>query len=175
MFSRTWVAVLAGSVVLWGMGQLGGGSFPDSAAVGGLAVPAPVSPAEAAAAARGLAACLEEVVSPDEAASSGAVRDVPFIERRYRERCRPLLGGEAFDAFAVVYGERARAAVAAILDREARLAAELAAAPQAAALDADMVWAAALGRAASDVRAFDAELVAWFHAWERPGAGGVGR
>ena len=75
-----------------------------------------------------------------------------------------MLGGEAFDAFAFVYGERSRAVVVAILDREARLAAELAAGPQAGALDPDLVWAAALGRAASDVRAFDAELVAWFDA-----------
>ncbi|MCY4122852.1 MAG: hypothetical protein OXG72_18235 [Acidobacteria bacterium] len=172
MFSRTWLAVLAGSVVLWGMGQLGGGLFPDSSA-GGLAVPAPVSPADAAAAPRGLAACLEEVVSPDAAASSRAAPDVAFVERRYRERCRPLLRGEVFDAFAVLYGERARAAVAAILDREARLAAELAAGPQAAALDADLVWAAALGRAASDVRAFDVALDAWFDAWERPRSGGA--
>ena len=37
MFSRTWLAVLAGSVVLWGMNQLGGGSsFPDPVTVGEL-------------------------------------------------------------------------------------------------------------------------------------------
>ena len=166
MFSRTWLAVLAGSVALWGMNQLGGGvPLPDAGAGGPLPVPAPPSPAAAAAAVPGLAACLEEVASSDPPAPSGPpVPDTPSVERRYRERCRPVLGGEAFDAFALVYGERSRAAVAAILDREARLAVELAAGPQAGALDPDLVWAAALGRAASDVRAFDAELVAWFDA-----------
>ena len=159
MFSRTWLAVLAGSVALWGMNQLGGGVPLPDAGAGGL------SPAAAAAAVPGLAACLEEVASPDAPAPSGPpVPDARSVERRYRERCRPVLGGEAFDAFALVYGERSRAAVAAILDREARLAVELAAGPQAGALDPDLVWAAALGRAASDARAFDAELVAWFDA-----------
>ena len=163
MFSRTWLAVLAGSVALWGMNQLGGAPLPDAGAGGLLPAPAPYSPA--AAAVPGLAACLEEVAFPDAAAPSGPpVPDARSVERRYRERCRPVLRGEAFDAFALVYGERSRAAVAAILDREARLAVELAAGPQAGALDPDLVWAAALGRAASDVRAFDAELVAWFDA-----------
>lgn len=165
MFSRTWLAVLAGSVVLWGMGQLGGGgSFPDLDP-GGLAIPAPVSPAAAAASASGLAACLEEAGSLDASASSASgAQDASLVERRYHERCRPLIRGAAFDAFAVVYGERSRAAVAAIVDREARLAAELAAGPQAGALDPDVVWAAALRRAASDVRGFEAELAAWFDA-----------
>ena len=165
MFSRTWLAVLAGSVVLWGMGQLGGGaSLPDVDA-DGLALSAPVSLSAPAAAVRALAACLDEAASSDAPAPSGPpVPAASSVEWRYRERCRPVLGGEAFDPFAVVYGERSRAAVAAILDREARLAAELVAGPQAGTLDPDVVWAAAVGRAASDVRAFDAELVAWFDA-----------
>lgn len=171
MFSRTWLAVLAGSVALWGMNQLGGApALPDPGAGGAPAARAPGRSAAAAAVPR-LAACLDEAASLDAAAPGGpVVRDVPFVERRYRARCRPVLDGEAFDAFAAAYGERSRAALAAILDREERLAAELVAGPQAAALDPDVVWAAALGRAASDARAFAAELAAWFDA-RAPAAG----
>ena len=158
MFSRTWLTVLAGSVALWAMNQLGAGFLPrDAGADGALAVPAPPSPAAAAAAVEGLVSCLDEV------ALSDATDGWP-VERWYRERCRPALGGDAFDVFVVVYGERSRLVVAGILDREARLAAELAAAPHAGALDPDLVWAAALGRAAFDVREFAAELAAWFDA-----------
>ncbi len=172
MFSRTWLAVLAGSVALWGMNQLGGGpSLPDPGA-GDISPARALGSLAAAAAVPRLAACLDEAASLDAAAVPGpVVQDVPFVERRYRARCRPVLDGEAFDAFAAAYGERSRAAVAAILEREERLAAELVAGPQAAALDPDAVWAAALGRAALDARAFGAELVAWFDA--RAPAGGV--
>ena len=158
MFSRTWLTVLAGSVALWAMNQLGAGFLPPDAGAGGaLTVPAPPSPAAAAAVVEGLASCLEEVALSD-------APDAWPVERWYRERCRPVLGGDAFDAFVVVYGERSRTVVAAIVDREARLAAELAAAPNAGALDPDVVWAAAMGRAASDVREFSAELAAWLDA-----------
>ena len=128
----------------------------------------------AAAAVPALAACLDEVATLDAAAAGGpVVQDVPFVERRYRARCRPVLDGDAFDAFVAAYGERSRAAVAAILEREERLAAELVAGPQAAALDPDAVWAAALGRAALDARAFGAELVAWFDAMTPAGGAEV--
>jgi len=171
VFSRTWLAVLAGSVALWGMNQLGGAPVPPDPGAGSAPpVRAPGPPAAAAAVPR-LAACLDEAASLDVAAvPDPVVRDVPFVERRYRARCRPVLDGEVFDAFAVAYGERSRAAVAAILEREERLAAELVAGPQAAALDPDAVWAAALGRAASDARAFGVELAAWFDA-RAPAAG----
>ncbi len=175
MFSRTWLAVLAGSVALWGMNQLGGGpSLPDPGA--GSVSPSAwaLGSSAAAAAVPALAACLDEVATLDAAAAGGpVVQDVPFVERRYRARCRPVLDGEAFDAFAAAYGERSRAAVAAILEREERLAVELVAGPQAAALDPDAVWAAALGRAALDARAFGAELVAWFDAMTPAGGAEV--
>jgi len=166
VFSRTWLAVLAGSVALWGMNQLGGGpSLPDPGARGVSPSSWALGSSAAAAAVPGLAACLDAAAALDAGAPGGpVVQDVPFVERRYRARCRPVLDGEAFDAFAAAYGERSRAAVAAILEREERLAAELVAGPQAAALDPDAVWAAALGRAALDARAFGAELVAWFDA-----------
>ncbi|MYD87562.1 MAG: hypothetical protein F4018_00170 [Acidobacteria bacterium] len=164
VFSRTWIAVLAGSVALWGMSRLGDGvSVPD---VGAGSVP-PVSASGSAATAPGrLAACLEQVASLDgTAAAAGSVAtDALAVERRYRARCRPLLGGAAFDAFALAYGERSRGVVAAIVEREERLAAELIAGPQGAVLDPDVVWAAALLRAAQDVRGFAAELSAWFDA-----------
>ena len=166
MFSRTWITVLAGSVALWGMSRLGEGvSAPDVGA--GSAVPASAH-GSAGTAPAGLAACLEEVASLDgPAAPAGS-----SVVQRYRERCRPLVGGAAFDAFALVYGERSRAVVLAILEREERLAAELIAGPQGAALDPDVVSAAALLRAALDVRAFVAELSAWFDARVPAGDGG---
>lgn len=166
MFSRTWLAVLAGSFVVWGMNQIGAGPSLPASGTGGAGQVRPLGSSPAAAAAvPGLAACLDEVASLDAAASSGSgVQEAPSVERRYRERCRPGLDGAGFGAFAIAYGERSRAAVAAILDREERLAAELVAGPQAAVLDSDVVWAAALTRAASDVRAFDDELAAWFDA-----------
>ena len=159
MFSRTWLTVLAGSVVLWGMNQLGGGFSPPDAGAGALLpVPVPPSPAAAAAAVPGLA----------------------FVPRRGRgRRMRPIRGPwsggtpsavvrcwkatRSMRSSSFTASGRGRAVVA-ILDREARLAVELAAAPQAGALDPDLVWTAALGRAASDVRAFEADLVAWFDA-----------
>ena len=166
MFSRTWLAVLAGSVVLWGMNRIGAGpSSPVSDAGGVPSARTSGSFSVAAAAVPGLAACLDEVASLDAAAPAiSGRRETASVERRYRERCRPWLYGAAFDVFAGAYGERSRAAVAAILDREERLAVELVAGPQAAALDPDVVWAAALTRAASDARAFDDALVSWFDA-----------
>ena len=161
MFSRTWLAVLAGSVALWGMNQLGAGP-PSPEPDAGSVSPARASDFSSVAVPE-LAACLDQVVSLDAAVSAGSVvQGASSVERRYRERCRPGLDGGAFDAFAAAYGERSRGAVALILEREERLAAELVSGPQAGALDPDVVWAAALGRAASDARAFYAELVAWF-------------
>lgn len=172
MFSRTWIAVLAGSVALWGMSRLGEGvSAPD---VGSGSVFPASAPGSAATAPAELAACLEQVASlGGTAAGAGpAAQDGSSVARRYREGCRPLLGGAPFNAFAFAYGERSRGVVAAILEREERLAAELAAGPQGAALDPDVVWTAALLRAALDVRGFADELSAWFDA--RTSAGGDG-
>ena len=87
---------------------------------------------------------------------------MPAVERWYRERCRVQVDGEFFDAFAVAYGERSRAAVAAILDREEGLAAGVAGGAGGVAFDADVVWEAALARAAADVRLFRDGLLAWF-------------
>ncbi len=159
VFSRTWLAVLAGSLALWGMSRLGGVSLPD--AVGS---EPPVltarSSAAAAEAVPALTACLEDVAALDLHTAVGS--DVLPVATRYGRWCRPLVDGEAFDAFSVVYGERSRAVVLAILEREQRLAAELAADPRGGELDPDVIWAAALRRAVSDVRAFEVELLAWF-------------
>jgi hypothetical protein len=165
VFSRTWLAVLAGSLVLWGINQIGAGPPSPAPDPGDVPpAPAPASPSAAADAVPVLAACLDAVVALDVAAPAGpGVREVLSVERRYRDHCRPVLDGAAFDAFAVAYGVRSRAVVAAILDREERLAAEVLGGP-AAVLDPDVVWAAALARAASDARAFENELVAWFGA-----------
>jgi len=173
VFSRTWLAVLAGSAVLWGMNQLGGvAPLPVPDAGGGPRTRAAGSPAVAGVAVPELAACLDAVASLDAVPRAGPpAQDASSVEGRYRDRCRPVLDGAAFDAFAVVYGERSRAVVTAILDREERLAAELVAGPRAAALDPDVVWAAALGRAASDAQAFHVELVAWFDARAVSGGG----
>lgn len=174
MFSRTWLAVLAGSLALWGMGRLGGVSLPEP-----LGSQPPVltarSSAAAAEAVPALAACLEDVAALDPDAAAGS--DVLPVAGRYGRWCRPLLDGEAFDAFSVVYGERSRAVVLAILEREQRLAAELAADPRRGTLAPDVIWAAALRRAASDVRVFDVELSGWFDAWSpvHTGAAGGGR
>ena len=167
MFSRTWLAVLAGSLALWVMNQVGGGSpFVD-----GIAGPADSLSrsrqwtAESASALAGLAACLEGAAAGARAAAgadSGYPAGMPAVERWYRERCRVQVDGEFFDAFAVAYGERSRAAVAAILDREEGLAAGVAGGAGGAALDADVVWEAALARAAADVRSFRDGLLAWF-------------
>ncbi|MDE2906652.1 MAG: hypothetical protein OXQ28_11280 [Acidobacteriota bacterium] len=162
MFSRTWMAVLAGSLALWGMSRLGGVSLSDP---GGGAPPVPPSDSSVAAAeaVSALAACLEDIAALDPHAAAGS--DVLPVAGRYGRWCRPLLDGEAFDAFSVVYGERSRVVVLAILEREQRLAAELAADPRRGTLAPDVIWAAALRRAASDVRAFEVELLAWFDAW----------
>ena len=161
MFSRTWLAVLAGSVALWGMNQLGGGVPLPDAGAGGLS-PAAAGrggPGTGGVPRRGRGARMRRRLRGRPCGTLGR------SSGGYRERCRPVLGGEAFDAFAL----RLRRAVAGggsprSWIREARLAVELTAGPQAGALDPDLVWAAALGRAASDARAFDAELVAWFDA-----------
>lgn len=174
IFSRTWIAVLAGSVALWGMSRLGEGvSAPDVGA--GSVFPASEH-GSAATAPAGLAACLEDVASLGGTAGvpGPALQDGSPVARRYRERCRPLLSGAAFDAFAFAYGERSRGVVAAILEREERLAAELVAGLQGAALDPDVVWAAALLRAALDVRGFADELSAWFDEEVSAGGGGAG-
>ena len=171
VFSRTWIAVLAGSFVLWGMSRLGGvsvsepgGDVPSGLTSGSLAAAAEAVPA--------LAACLEDVAALDRDAPADA--EALSIAGRYGRWCRSLLDAEAFDAFVAVYGERSRMAVLAILEREERLAAELAADPPGVVLDPDVIWAAALSRAASDVRFFEAELSAWFDAWSPPGGDGAG-
>ena len=165
MFSRAWLAILAGSFALWGMSQLGGGPSPTGPGEGGAVS---VSPAAASDAVPALAACLEDAASPDPDS-----REVLPVQRRYRRWCLPLLGGDAFDAFAVVYGERSRAVVSGIVSREARLAVEVAAGPQGTGLDPDVVWAAALVRAASDLRDFERDLSAWFDARVPVGDDGV--
>ncbi len=164
MFSRTWLVVLAGSLALWAMNQLGGGS-PLVEGIAGPGDP-PGRPRqwtpESASALAELAACLDGAAAGAMAAvhaDSGYPAGMPAVERWYRERCRVQVYGEFFDAFAVAYGERSRAAVAAILYREEGLAAGVA---DGAALDADVVWEAALSRAAADVLSFRDALLAWF-------------
>ena len=167
MFSRTWLAVLAGSLALWVMNQVGGGS----PLVEGIAGPGDAPgrsrqwTAASASALAGLAACLEGAPAGARAAvhaDSGYPAGMPAVERWYRERCRVQVDGEFFDAFAVAYGERSRAAVAAILDREEGLAAGVAGGAGGVAFDADVVWEAALARAAADVLSFRDGLLAWF-------------
>lgn len=124
MFSRTWITVLAGSVALWGMSRLGEGVLgPDVGA--GSAVPA------SAHGSAGTGLRVWRHVWRRSLRLTVRLRpDGSSVVQRYRERCRPLVGGAAFDAFALVYGERSRAVVLAILEREERLAAELIAGPQ---------------------------------------------
>lgn len=170
MFSRTWLAVLAGSLALWGMSRLGGVSLPEQ-----VGSEPPVLTARSSAAAAealpALAACLEDVAALDPDAAGS---DVLPVAGRYARWCRPLVDGEAFAAFSLVYGERSRAVVLAILEREQRLAAEVAADPRRGTLAPDVIWAAALRRAAADVRVFDAELSGWFDAWSPVRTGAVG-
>ena len=164
MFSRTWLVVLAGSLALWAMNQLGGGS-PLVEGIAGPGDP-PGRPRqwtpESASALAELAACLDGAAAGARAAvhaDPGYPAGMPAVERWYRERCRVQVHGEFFDAFAVAYGERSRAVVVAILYREEGLAAGVA---EGAALDADVVWEAALSRAAADVLSFRHALLAWF-------------
>lgn len=164
MFSRTWLVVLAGSLALWAMNQLGGGS-PLVEGIAGPGDP-PGRPRqwtpESASALAELAACLDGAAAGARAAvhaDPGYPAGMPAVERWYRERCRVQVYGEFFDAFAVAYGERSRAVVVAILYREEGLAAGVA---EGAALDADVVWEAALSRAAADVLSFRHALLAWF-------------
>ena len=165
MFSRAWVAVLAGSVALWTMNELGGGA-PLLDGAGGSDRPSSRVRAWSSAASSALedlAACLDRAAAAGRGVGAADVVDgVSLVERWYRERCRPGVDGAAFDAFAVSYGERSRAAVFAILNREERLAEEVVAGLQAAVLDPGVVWEAALARAAVDVRSLHGELVAWF-------------
>ena len=178
MFSRTWLAVLAGSLALWVMNQVGGGS----PLVEGIAGPGDAPgrsrqwTAASASALAGLAACLDGAAAGARAAvhaDSGYPAGMPAVERWYRERCRVQVDAEFFDAFAVAYGERSRAAVAAILDREEGLAAGVAGGAGGVAFDADVVWEAALARAAADVRLFRDGLLAWFER-HAPSAAAVG-
>ena len=167
MFSRTWLAVLAGSLALWGMNSLGAGGSLLDVVTGGVVRPLRVwSPAASAALGR-LAACLEQAAPRAGDASRGDssyASRMPAVERWYREQCRSRVEGEAFDGFALAYGERSRAAAMAILDREEALVAGVLGAPDAGGLDPGVVWEAALGRAAADLRAFGDELVVWFEA-----------
>ena len=166
MFSRTWLAVLAGSLALWGMNSLGAGGSLLDVVTGGVRPRRAWSPAASAEVGR-LAACLEQAASR----AGAALREdplyasrMPAVERWYREQCRPRVDGQAFDDFAVAYGERSRAAAAAILDREEALVAGVLGASGAGGLDPGVVWEAALGRAAADLRTFGDELVVWFEA-----------
>ena len=103
------------------MNQLGGGAPLLDEMVPVRSVPTRARPwTPAAAALQRLAGCLDR-------AAAGA-RAAEFADPAYAvgmpavERCRVQLDGDPFASFAVAYGERLRAAVAAILDREERLA-----------------------------------------------------
>lgn len=163
MVGRTWFAVLAGSVVLWSVSQIGQGLSPlDPPAAGDFFPSATVTARRGADA---VAACLERVASFGVSAVADLdPGDDPSVAGRYRRECRPLFRGSGLDVFVFGYGERSRDVVIGIVEREARLAAELVAGPQGATLDPDVVWAAALIRAAADVREFTAELFDWFAA-----------
>ena len=159
------------------MNQVGGGS----PLVEGIAGPGDAPSrsrqwtAASASALAGLAACLDGAAAGARAAAhadSGYSAGMPGVERWYRERCRVQVDGEFFDAFAVAYGERSRAAVAAILDREEGLAAGVAGGAGGIAFDADVVWEAALARAAADVLSFRDGLLAWFER-HAPASGAV--
>lgn len=123
----------------------------------------PRSPAVAPDALGELAACLDDVPAfarAQPAISAPADPAVGVVESWYRRACVSQLQSSSFDAFVAAYGERSRARVEAILAREEDLAAELLAGAGGAVLDPDLVWEAALGRSAAQLRAFGNDLVA---------------
>lgn len=165
VFSRTWVAIVAASVALWGFGRFSAGVFVDEAVSGGglpTARTRPRSPAVAPHALGELAACLDDAAAfarAQPAISAPAAPAVGVVESWYRRACVSQLQSSSFDAFVAAYGERSRARVEAILAREEDLAAELLAGAGGVALDPDLVWEAALGRTAAQLRGFGNDLV----------------
>lgn len=165
MFSRTWVAIVAASVVLWGFGRFSAGVVVNEP-VGSGGLPTARSRSRSPAVARDVlgefAACLDAApgfAREQPATSAPPDPDVAVVESWYRRVCVSQLQGPSFDAFVTAYGERSRVRVEAILAREEALPAELLSGADGAAVDSDLVWEAALGRTATQLRAFGDDLV----------------
>ncbi len=149
MFSRTWVSVLGASVLFY---LFNAAMRPDAGSVPPTSADVLFDdPLEQ------LAHCLEDV--PLRAAEAAAVAvPPPSVESLYRASCRSVVTGPSFTPFASRYGDLARDVAAALLRRQEAYARGVLAASDGAGLDPDVVWHAALGRAAVELRAFGADL-----------------
>ena len=159
---RPLVAVLCMTLLMWYFGRQGGpGPGTDPAApapAAGRAVPAwdPRAHAQLAV----LADCLDNLAYAGQAAAGETVAatGVLRIEDAYRRRCRSQVYGAGFETFSHAYGERARGAVVAILDREESYVAEALADPLVGAADHAALWQVGLQRASADLRELSRRL-----------------